>query len=422
MRATRIMLGGLAAIAVGAGALWVGGGVDLSAIANEARNVLRGNKNDMPAQAENAAPPSISVVAAERRRFMERLRVTGTLAARQEILVSPEIEGQRVAALLVEAGERVGKGQVLANLSRENLEAQLAQTRAQVRRAEAMIAQASGAITQAEARLAEADAALERAKPLNRSGYLSASLLDQREATATSARAALAIAHNSLRAAESEKLAAEAQQRELEWRLQRTEIRAPAAGLVLGRGAKIGAIASAKGDVMFRLAAAAEIELTAEAPAADLARLAVGQPADINIGAERSLHGKVRLIEPEVDPRTRLGKVRIFIGADPPLHVGQFAVALIETRRSEGLGVPAASIMHDSRGAFLHVAVGERIETRRVRTGLASDGFVEIVDGLSDGELVVSKAGTFLGAGDIIAPVPVKPEPASGTIPQAKAD
>jgi HlyD family secretion protein len=421
MRTTRIMLGGLVVGAIAAGALWVGAGGDLSAIANDARNVLTGKQDETPANATRFTPPSISVVKVERRRFLERLRVTGTIAARSEILVTPEIEGQRVAALLVEAGELVEKGQVLAHLSRENLEAQLAQIRAQVRRAEATIAQARGSITQAEARLAEADAALERARPLNQSGYLSASLLDQRQATATSARAALAIARDSLRAAESEKLAAEAQQRELAWRLQRTEIQAPAAGLVLARGARIGAIASARDDVMFRLAADGEIELIAEVPADDLGRVAVDQRADVTAGAVGSVRGKVRLIEPEVDPRTRLGKVRIFIGANRLLHVGQFSVALIDVGRSDGLGVPAAAIMHDGRGAFLHVAGDGRIETRRVRTGLTSDGFVEIIDGLSAGELVVAKAGTFLGDGDRITPVPVEPGPASGTLPQPKA-
>jgi RND family efflux transporter MFP subunit len=421
MSVKRLLLAGLAATLIVTGALWALGSLDPAAIANEARVAFGVKDKQAAAPVSDEAPPAITVIEARRRQFVERLRLTGTIVPRRDVLVAPEIEGQQVAELSVDAGDRVEKGQLLARLARENLEAQLRQNGAEIARAEASIAQATNAITQSEARLSEAAAALERAKPLARSGYLSESILDQRQASATTARAALAIARNALRAAESEKAAAEARQNELAWRLARTEIRAPVAGLVLKRSAKVGAIASAQGEAMFRIAADGEVELLGDVPSDDLARLRTGQKAEITVGGVGTVSGSVRLIEPEVDVRTRLGKVRIFVGARPDLHVGQFAAALVETRSGAGVGVPAGAVMHDKEGAYLHVVVGDRVETRRIKTGLAADGFIEVAQGLAAGDVVVLKAGTFLGDGDRITPVPAARRPQSGVGAQAKA-
>ena len=108
--------------------------------------------------AQLSPPPAITVARVTEAAFVAETVVTGTLVPRQEILVSPQIEGQQIAELLVDAGERVTEGQVLARLAGENIDAQLAQNSAAIARATAAIAQADSGIAQAAARLDEAEA------------------------------------------------------------------------------------------------------------------------------------------------------------------------------------------------------------------------------------------------------------------------
>ena len=71
------------------------------------------------------------------------------------------------------------------------------------------------------------------------------------------------------------------------------------------------------------------------------------------------------------------------------------------------LGVPSAAVLYGPSGPTVQVVTGNRVETRRVRTGLAADALVEVREGLAEGDTVVARAGTFLRDGDTVRPVPV---------------
>ncbi|TXM79732.1 biotin/lipoyl-binding protein, partial [Methylobacterium sp. WL122] len=134
-----------------------------------------------------AIAPAISVVPAETREIVERAVITGTLVPRDEILVSPEIEGFRIIQLLVEEGDRVAAGQVLARLSTEMIATQEASNVAAIARAEAAIVQAKSQIVQAEAAQTEARLSLERAQTLIKTGNGTAAILEQRVSAAQGA-------------------------------------------------------------------------------------------------------------------------------------------------------------------------------------------------------------------------------------------
>ena len=358
----------------------------------------------------DAAPPlAVSVSPAVVGNFTETVLVTGSLVAREEILVGPEVEGLRLVDVLADEGDRVTRGQVLARLVSDTLEAQLAQNTAALARSEASIAQARSAIASAEARLEEAANAYERAKPLTKSGYLSESGMDQREASRRTTEAAVASAKDGLRVAEAEKAQIEAQRREISWRRTRTEIRAPADGLVSRRNAKIGGYATGTADAMFRIVAKGEIELDAEVPETRLASLREGQKAIIDVAGGRTVQGTVRLVSPEIDRASRLGRVRIFVGDKPGLPVGAFARARIEVAESRGLAVPASSILYGTSGPVVQIVSDGRIATRPVKLGLAQASLVEVRDGLKSGDHVVVRSGTFLREGDVVRPVPLDP-------------
>jgi HlyD family secretion protein len=337
--------------------------------------------------------------------FVETVLATGSLVAREEILVGPEVEGLRITEVLADEGMRVKKGDVLARLVADTLDAQLAQNDAGLARATATIAQARSSIVQAEARLVESSNAFERAKPLRTAGHMAESAYDTREQAARTAQAQLVAARDGLTAAEAEKAQIEAQRRELAWRRGRTEVVAPADGIVSRRMARIGGYAAGAAEPMFRIVAKGEVELDAEVTETRMAALKVGQSARVEVTGLGTIPGTVRLVSPEVDKGTRLGRVRIFLGDNAGLRVGAFARGSIETASGRGLAVPASAILYGPDGASVQVVRANRVETRRIKTGLVAGVLAEVREGLVEGDFVVSRSGTFLRDGDAVRPV-----------------
>ena len=368
---------------------------------------LLGKSKPLAETAGDKAPQPIMVTAARAHvaEFVETVVVSGSLVAREEILVGPEVEGLRVVEVLADEGARVKKGQVLARLVSDTLEAQVAQNEASVARATAAIAQAESNIVSAEAKLVEARGSYNRGKPLSKSGYLSESGMEQRESAAKTAEAALASARDGLKVAHAEKAQVEAQRREISWRRGRTEVMSPSDGIISRRIARIGGFASGVSDAMFRVIANGEIELDAEVTEGKLAKLKEGQPVEVSMAGGVSAAGKVRLVSPEIDKATRLGKVRVFLGDNPALRIGGFARGVIETNRSRGLAIPAAAILYGPDGPSVQIVRAGVVHTRRVKIGLEQAGRVEVSEGLVDGDIVIAKSGTFLRDGDAVRAV-----------------
>jgi HlyD family secretion protein len=358
---------------------------------------------DKPAQPVLA--PAVTVTRAAEREVVERAIVTGTLVPRDEIMVAPEIEGLRITEVLVEEGDIVAKGQVMARLSRDLLEAQLAQNTATTARADAAISQAQSNIVQAEAAQVEFTQALERARALMKSGNSTEAQLEQRVSAARGAEGRLAASRDALQMAHAERRSAQAQRQELEVRLDRTQIKAPEAGIVSRKNARIGATASAVGDPLFRIIAKGEIELEGEVTETQLVRIQQGATAQVSMVADRVVDGRVRIVSPEVDRATRLGRVRIALPRDGSLRIGAFARGTVEIARRTGVAVPLSAVIYDAKGATVQVVVNGRVEARRVRPGLSAEGFVQIEEGVRAGDFVVTRAGSFLRDGDTVRPV-----------------
>ncbi|HPG89640.1 MAG TPA: efflux RND transporter periplasmic adaptor subunit, partial [Hyphomicrobium sp.] len=267
------------------------------------------------------------------------------------------------------------------------------------------IAQADSQIVQAKARAKEAVAQLERAEPLKKSGYLSGSTYDQRESAASTAQSQIIAAEDGLKVAQAEKAQIEAQRRELDWRRSNTEVKAPADGVVSRRVARIGAMASAVSEPMFRIIQNSEVELDAEIVETDLFKIKDGQKVVVSVPGGAQVDGSVRLVSPEVDKTTRLGHVRVFLGSQPDLKIGAFARGIIDTAQSSGIALPASAVTFGIDGPHVGIVKNNVIERRAVKTGLQSGGLVEIVDGVALDDVVVARAGTFLRDGDKIRPV-----------------
>lgn len=362
-----------------------------------------------PALAEPAAAgPSVTVTEARTTEIVQSVLVAGSMIARDEVLVSPQVDGLSIVAILAEEGDRVAQGQVLARLDRTTLDVQKAQNEAQIARAEAAVAQANAQIAEADANLVQANNAFDRTKALRDSGNASLETYDQRAAAARSAQARANSARQALAIATADLTLSRAQGRDIEVRLARTEIKAPEAGIVSRRTAKLGATASMlpTSEPLYRIIAAGAVELEAQVAEVDIPSLKPGQPvAVMPAGAREALKGTIRLIAPEVDKASRLGRVRVALDGNPPVAIGSFARGTIETGRKHAVTLPLSAITYTRSGPTVQTVKSGKIATRKVTLGLSGGGRAEIATGLAAGETVVARAGTFVRDGDLITPV-----------------
>jgi RND family efflux transporter MFP subunit len=300
----------------------------------------------------------------------------------------------------------VKEGQVLARLDRNQLDALMAQNDAATKRADAAIDQAGSLIAQSQAQVQFANADFDRAHKLE-AGVMAASTVEQREMAMKTAQAQLAAARFALGLAEADRKSRDAERQELQVRINRTEVKAPVAGIVSRRSARLGASASTSGEPLFRIIQDGAIDLEADVPEQTLARLAVGMPAELKLpGVEGAVLGRVRLVNQEVDKASRTGKVRIALEDVSRAHIGAFASGQVELARRDGVGVPATALERDGDAARLDVVRDGKVEVRQVKAGVIDGGWVEIRAGVADGESVIARAAAFLRAGDRVRPTP----------------
>lgn len=360
-------------------------------------------------EAPAAAPlPAITVSDVVPQPLAERIIASGLVAAVEEAQVAPLIEGQPLEELRVDIGDMVTEGQVLAVLSKSTLELQWAEAVASLAAAQSGIAQGEAQLIEAESASAEAQRVAERTAKLREQGTAPQAQADTANANATSAAARVSVARQGLESARAQLALAEARLENVELQLSRTEVKAPVAGEIVARNAKIGAIATGAGQPMFVIVRDAALELRADVAEADILRLAPGQKAQLRgVGMTEPLAGTVRLVEPTIDATSRLGRARIAVdGAQGGLRPGMFVEAEILVAEREGLAVPVTALGSSPEGATVMRVTDGVVERVLVTTGIRDNGLVEVTSGLNPGDQVVTKAGAFVRAGDRINPVP----------------
>jgi HlyD family secretion protein len=182
-------------------------------------------------------------------------------------------------------------------------------------------------------------------------------------------------------------------------------VQAPVAGLISSSSAAIGAMASGRGEALFSIIARSEYDLVGLVPTQDVAKLAVNQPASIRVPGAGDVDGRVRRVAPTIQPDSQLGQVFIAITTNRRLLVNSSGRALIKTGQSCGVAVPLTAVLYGTGGTVVQVVRRARVETKRVEVGLMAGGQVEIREGLSEGDIVVARAGSLLREGDPVRPV-----------------
>ena len=184
----------------------------------------------------------------------------------------------------------------------------------------------------------------------------------------------------------------------------RLSIVAPAGGLVLERNVERGQVVGAGGTPLFVLARGGEMELNARVSESDLARLAVGVPAEVKpVGSEQVFTGQVWQLAPTIDEASRQGVARIALPYDRALRPGGFATATIRSGSVTAPVLPESAIMSDDEGSYVYIVGSEnKIVRRPVELGGVTAQGITIASGLTGQERVVLRAGGFLSPGDVV--------------------
>ncbi|WP_084438020.1 efflux RND transporter periplasmic adaptor subunit [Shinella sp. HZN7] len=350
--------------------------------------------------------PAIVVTAAETRTLVDRVLATGSVQAVEDVYVTPLVDGLSIRTLAADVGDRVEADGTLATLNDDALVLQKSQTEASLAKANAALAQIRAQLVEAKANADEAVRVRDRAQRLVRSGSQSQAAVDQAVAAADAALARVNSAEQAIAVSQADIKVAQSQIDDIDLKLARTAVKSPVAGIVSARTAKVGAIASGGAAPLFTVIRDGEIELKADVSEDGILKLAPGQKATVTLaGGAATLTGTIRLIEPTLDPQSRLGRVYIRFDEPGKARAGMFASAEIVVEEKQGIVLPLSAVTTAGGKTVARKVENGVVTLVPVETGIQDGQVIEIVSGLAAGDEVVAKAGAYVRDGDRVNPV-----------------
>jgi multidrug efflux pump subunit AcrA (membrane-fusion protein) len=316
-----------------------------------AATLLVGGGQARAATAMTTFAQAVGVTTPAHVELTRRLLATGSIYAWQEVIIAPEVGGYQVAAVNVDVGSQVRRGQELVRLSSELLGSQVEVARASV--------------TQAQAGLANAAAALNRGETVFAAGALSRADLDTLRANHISAQAGVASAQANLDSAEL--------------KLRFTQV--------------------------LRLLRQNRVEWRAEIPEADMHSVKPGQVVLLSTVEGLSIKGRVRTMAPTVQANNRTAIAYVDLPANSGARPGMFARGEINISKSAAMLLPVASVLLQDGYSYIFVLNpnDSTVQRRRVSTGVIQNGQIEVTQGLIGREQVVSAGGAFLTDGQKVS-------------------
>jgi RND family efflux transporter MFP subunit len=330
-----------------------------------------------PDQTFGAAP--VKVFKAARERITEKITYTGTLEALDKINITPETGG-KIARIHVEAGDRVARGQLLAELETESIRLQVRQAEAGVAVAEAAHADALKNKERMDRLLKESAVSAQQSEKIQLAFDAAAAQLEQ-------ARAGLNLARHAL---------------------DQSLMKAPFAGIIASKNAEVGdvinpmmggAYGGGAGGVL-TLMDYATIKLAVAVSSEDIGNIRKGQEAVLRIGSipGREFRGVVHVVNLAADPQNKKFEVEVHVpNPDAALRPGTFGDLVFEVQSHENaLVVPQAAVLENS---YVFVVEGGKAVRKNVTLGIENTTMIEILSGLTDGESVIAEGNYGLEEG-----------------------
>jgi RND family efflux transporter MFP subunit len=338
-----------------------------------------------PDQAFGAAP--VKVLKAARERITEKITYTGTLEALNKINITPETGG-KIARIHVEAGDRVAKGQLLAELETESIRLQVKQAEAGVAVSEAGYADALKNKERMDRLIKESAVSEQQREKVQLAFDAAAAQLEQ-------ARAALNLARHVL---------------------DQSLMKAPFSGVIASKNAEVGDVINPMmgggygggASGVLTLVDYSTIKLAVAVSSEDIGRVRKGQEAVLRVGSlpGREFRGVVRVVNLTADPQSKKFGVEVHVpNPDAALRPGTFGDLVFEVQSHENaLVVPQTAVLEDS---YVFVVEAGKAVRKNVALGIQNTTMVEILSGLAEGETVVVEGNFGLEEG---APVQILEE------------
>ena len=303
-----------------------------------------------------------------------KLAANGNVAAWQEASIGAEASGLRLTQVLVNVGDTVKKGQLLATFAGDAVQAD--------------VAQAKASLMEAQANALDAAANAERARTLQNTGALSTQQINQYLTAEKTAAARVQAAQATLNAQGV--------------RTQNTQVRAPDNGVISARGATVGAVVGA-GTELFRMIRAGRLEWRAEVTSSEIAGIKLGSKAQVTAASGAQVEGTVRSIAPTIDPSSRQALVYVDLPAHAGIKAGMFAKGEFGLGMADALTMPQqALVLRDGFTYAMRVEPNDKVVQVKLETGRRVGDAVEIKQGVKANERFVASGAAFLADGDSV--------------------
>ena len=322
------------------------------------------------------------------------LQISGNLMPETRVGVMAKLPGT-LSRVAVDIGDRVGAGQVVAELDRREIDAQ-------VDAAAAAVSVAQAGLEAAEAALANALLEHDRARNLFDRGAVPRQRLDTAEAARRGAAAQRDLAKANVAQADAAFRRAQEVQRD-------ATLRSPITGVVVERHYDAGSLVGPGDDPVVVVANLAVMKLEAGVSELEAGRLRAGMPARVTAQARagETFEGRVATVAPEVDVRNRHFKIEVRV-ANPrgALLSGMYGAASIPLERAtQVLAVPREAVTTRSGKRVTLKIDGDTLSEVTVREGLSDGRLVQIAEGLQPGDVIVSDARQDVAVGTKVNPV-----------------
>ena len=349
-------------------------------------------------------PLKVDTLTVRLKKVPDRLELSGTIQPVDSAVLSTRVSG-RIKALALEEGDRVKKGQVVAQIDVADIAAQNAQAQAGVGQSQAGLAQTRANLNQLKSQQVEARASLNLAKinqsrtaQLRNEGAISQSQLDQANTALDVAQAKVAQVESAIRqgeAAITQSQATIAQAKAgvgaASANISYGVIRAPFDGVVTQKLAYEGEMTT-PGSPLLKLENTDRLRLEIAVPEADLRFIRIDQAVVVKIDAlEDTQTAKVKQIVPTADPNSRSFIVKVPLKNSGPLISGMFGRIELSRGTQEVIMIPADTLVRRGQLEGVYVVdANNQAALHWVKTGSIRDNQIEIASGLTDGDRIIT--------------------------------
>jgi len=345
--------------------------------------------------AEAPAPlPAVAVVRAAAGTLESAIDISGNLAPETRVDVRPKLGGT-IDKMLVQLGDRVSEGAVLATLDRREIDAQIDAAAATVNVARA-------GLDAAVAGLDNAALEVSRARNLYEKGALPKQRLDAADTQHRAAQAQRDLANANVAQAEATLRRAREVQRD-------ATLRSPVTGVIVARNFDAGSLVGPGNDKpVVAVADLRTLKLEAGVSEQDAGRLKVGSLVRVTVSARPGdvYEGTLAAIAPEVDPKNRHFQIQVRVdNRTQALLSGMYATAHIVVARAEGLIVPREAVFDRNGARSVYRVDGDRISIVAATEGLSDGTRTVLLSGVKAGDMIVADGRRDVTEGARVLPM-----------------